>query len=87
MSSCRPAKTYGLPAFEGYGATVAAWVGGDSASVQGIIGVLRSLNCNLVLTYYGSFVADIEAEAGHSRGCRRGRKVDRGLRPAPGVLL
>jgi tetratricopeptide (TPR) repeat protein len=58
------AKTYGLPAFEGYGATVAAWVGGDSASVQGIIGVLRSLNCNLVLTYYGSFVADIEAEAG-----------------------
>ena len=58
------AKTYGLPAFEGYGATVAAWVAGDSASVQGIIGVLRSLNCNLVLTYYGSFVADIEAEAG-----------------------
>ncbi len=58
------AKTYGLPAFEGYGATVASWVGSDSAAVQGIIGVLRSLNCNLVLTYYGSFVVDIEAEAG-----------------------
>jgi len=58
------AKTYGLPAFEGYGATVAAWVGDNSAAVQGIISVLRQLNCNLVLTYYGSFVADIEAEAG-----------------------
>lgn len=58
-------KTYGLPAFEGYGATLASWAAGDLAGVQMIIGILKSINCNLILTYYGSFLADIEAERGN----------------------
>ncbi|HEU4410482.1 MAG TPA: TOMM system kinase/cyclase fusion protein [Polyangiaceae bacterium] len=61
------AKTYGLPAFEGYAATIASWAAGDLEGVAAIIGVLKSLNCNLILTYYGSFLADIEADAGNVR--------------------
>ena len=57
-------KTYGLPAFEGYGATLASWAAGDLQGVEAIIGTLRSLNCNLILPYYGSFLADIESDAG-----------------------
>ena len=58
-------KTYGLPAFEGYGAALASWAAGDLQGVEAIIEILRSLHCNLALTYYGSFLADIEADAGH----------------------
>lgn len=58
-------KTFGLPAFEGYGATLASWAAGDLQGVATIIGILKSINCNLILTYYGSFLADIEADAGH----------------------
>jgi TOMM system kinase/cyclase fusion protein len=60
-------KTYGLPAFEGYAAAIASWAAGDLQGVQMIIGILESLNCNLILTYYGSFLADIEADAGNVR--------------------
>ncbi len=59
------AKTYGLPAFEGYGAAVAAWAADDLRSVAAIIDVLRSLGCYLSLPYYGLYLADIEAAAGH----------------------
>jgi hypothetical protein len=59
------ASTYGLPAFEGYAATIASWAAGDLQGVSTIIGILQSLRCYLILTYYGSFVADIEADAGH----------------------
>ncbi|MCP3097293.1 TOMM system kinase/cyclase fusion protein [Myxococcus sp. K15C18031901] len=58
-------KTYGLPAFEGYAAAIASWAAGDLQGVRTIIGILESLNCNLILTYYGSFLADIEAAAGN----------------------
>lgn len=58
-------KTFGLPAFEGYGATIASWAAGDLRGVATIIGILKSINCNLILTYYGSFLADIEADASH----------------------
>ena len=60
-------KTYGLLAFEGYGATLASWAAGDLQGVEAIIATLKSLNCNLILPYYGSFLADIEADAGHMR--------------------
>ncbi|MGK3989562.1 TOMM system kinase/cyclase fusion protein [Sorangium sp. So ce136] len=60
-------KAYGLPAFEGYGAALASWAAGDLQGVEAILGILRSLRCNLALTYYGSFLADIEADAGHLR--------------------
>ena len=59
-------KRYGLPAFEGYAAAIASWAAGDLASVAMIIGILKSINCNLILSYYGSFLADLEAEAGHA---------------------
>ncbi|WP_437571062.1 TOMM system kinase/cyclase fusion protein [Sorangium sp. So ce542] len=58
-------KAYGLPAFEGYGAALASWAAGDLQGVEAILGILKSLHCNLALTYYGSFLADIEADAGH----------------------
>ena len=58
-------KTYGLPAFEGYGAALASWAAGDLRGVEAIIGILKSLHCKLALSYYGSFLADIEADAGH----------------------
>jgi len=61
------AKTYGLPAFEGYGATIASWAARDLQGVQAVINILESLNCNLILTYYDSFLADIAAEAGNVR--------------------
>ncbi|MEZ4307260.1 MAG: TOMM system kinase/cyclase fusion protein [Polyangiaceae bacterium] len=57
-------RTYGLPALEGYGATLASWAESDLAGVDRIIGTLKALNCNLKLTYYGSLLVDIEAEAG-----------------------
>ncbi|AUX45214.1 protein kinase [Sorangium cellulosum] len=57
-------KAYGLPAFEGYGAALASWAAGDLQGVEAILGTLKSLHCNLALTYYGSFLADIEADAG-----------------------
>ncbi|WP_437928093.1 TOMM system kinase/cyclase fusion protein [Sorangium sp. So ce291] len=60
-------KAYGLPAFEGYGAALASWAAGDLQGVEAILGILKSLRCNLALTYYGSFLADIEADAGHLR--------------------
>ncbi|WP_437724996.1 TOMM system kinase/cyclase fusion protein [Sorangium sp. So ce861] len=60
-------KAYGLPAFEGYGAALASWAAGDLQGVEAILGILKSLHCNLALTYYGSFLADIEADAGHLR--------------------
>ncbi|WP_437876842.1 TOMM system kinase/cyclase fusion protein [Sorangium sp. So ce513] len=60
-------KAYGLPAFEGYGAALASWAAGDLRGVEAILGILKSLRCNLALTYYGSFLADIEADAGHLR--------------------
>lgn len=59
------AKTYGLPAFEGYAAAIASWAASDLQGVQMIIGILESLNCNLILTYYGSFLADIEVDTGN----------------------
>ncbi|XXY45218.1 TOMM system kinase/cyclase fusion protein [Sorangium sp. So ce269] len=60
-------KAYGLPAFEGYGAALASWAAGDLQGVEAILRILKSLHCNLALTYYGSFLADIEADAGHLR--------------------
>ncbi|WP_437983925.1 TOMM system kinase/cyclase fusion protein [Sorangium sp. So ce117] len=57
-------QAYGLPAFEGYGAALASWAAGDLQGVEVIIRTLESLHCNLALTYYGSFLADIEADAG-----------------------
>jgi TOMM system kinase/cyclase fusion protein len=60
-------KAYGLPAFEGYGAALASWAAGDLRGVEAILGILKSLHCNLALSYYGSFLADIEADAGHLR--------------------
>jgi tetratricopeptide (TPR) repeat protein len=59
------AATYGLPAFEGYAATIASWIVGDLEGVARIIGVLESLHCYLSLTHHGSFLADIEADAGN----------------------
>jgi predicted ATPase len=59
------ARTYGLPAFEGYAATIASWAAGDRQGVATIIDILKSLRCYLILTYYGSFLADIEADAGN----------------------
>jgi TOMM system kinase/cyclase fusion protein len=61
------AKTYGLPAFEGYAAALASWAVGDPQRVQMTIGILESINCNLALTYYGSVLAEIEADAGNIR--------------------
>ncbi|MGD8207645.1 MAG: hypothetical protein PVH47_06185, partial [Thiohalocapsa sp.] len=58
------AGTFGLPAYEAYGAALAAWASRDLEGIEQIIGTLKSLNCNLILTFYGSFLSDIEAEAG-----------------------
>ena len=56
---------YGLPAFEGYAAAIASWAAGHLEGVRTIIDTLESLNCHLILTYYGSYLADIEADAGN----------------------
>ncbi|HET9621350.1 MAG TPA: AAA family ATPase, partial [Kofleriaceae bacterium] len=58
------AATYGLPAFEGYAATIASWAAGDPQGVATIIEILKSLRCFLILTYYGSFLVDLAADAG-----------------------
>lgn len=58
------ATTYGLPAFEAYAAAIRAWADDDLDGVLAITNTLRSMNCNLILTYYGSFLADIEQRRG-----------------------
>ncbi|HEU4539171.1 MAG TPA: TOMM system kinase/cyclase fusion protein, partial [Polyangiaceae bacterium] len=40
------------------------WAAGDARGVAAVVDVLKSLNCNLILTYYGSFLADLAADAG-----------------------
>lgn len=58
------AQTYGLPAYEAYGQGIHAWSSGDAEGVAQVIALLESLHCNAVSTYYGSFLADIAADAG-----------------------
>lgn len=65
---------YGLPAFEGYAATIAAWASGDVGRVDDIIRQLEALGCKIGLSYWASFPADIAAERGQLEraiGCTR----------------
>jgi len=65
------AKTYGLPALEGYGAAILSWINGDPQGVQAILNILEAINCNLALPYYGSYLVDIAADAGDIAGAIR----------------
>ena len=56
---------YGLPAYEGYGAALVSWGAKDVDSIAEFIEALKSINCNAVLSYYGSFLIQIEADAGN----------------------
>jgi tetratricopeptide (TPR) repeat protein len=55
---------YGLPAYEGYAATLHAWATGDEERARAIVGGLSDLGCKLALSYYGSLVADSQAARG-----------------------
>lgn len=55
---------YGLPAYEGYAAILHDWATGEEQRARAIVGVLGQLGCQLGLTYYGSLVADTQAERG-----------------------
>jgi TOMM system kinase/cyclase fusion protein len=55
---------YGLPAFEGYAATIAAWASGDVERVAGIVHHLETLGCKIGLSYWAAFPASIAAERG-----------------------
>ncbi|HEY0990539.1 MAG TPA: hypothetical protein VGD80_25980, partial [Kofleriaceae bacterium] len=55
---------YGLPAYEGYAATLHAWATGDDERARAIVGALGGLGCKLALSYYASLVADSDAERG-----------------------
>ncbi|MDI1433261.1 TOMM system kinase/cyclase fusion protein [Polyangium sorediatum] len=55
---------YGLPAYEGYAATLHDWATGDGRRAQAIVNVLSDLGCKLGLSYYGSLAADAQAERG-----------------------
>lgn len=55
---------YGLPAYEGYAAILHDWATGDEQRALAIVGGLAHLGCQLGLSYYGSLVADTQAERG-----------------------
>jgi hypothetical protein len=51
----------GLPAYEGYAATLAAWAADDDPRIRAIASGLTALGCKLALSYYGSLAADGQA--------------------------
>ncbi|WP_437297301.1 TOMM system kinase/cyclase fusion protein [Sorangium sp. So ce426] len=55
---------YGLPAYEGYAKTLHDWATGDDQRARAIMEGLSSLGCKLGLSYYGSLMADRQAERG-----------------------
>jgi hypothetical protein len=55
---------YGLPAYEGYAATLEAWATDDDHRIRAIASGLTALGCRLALTYYGSLAADGQARRG-----------------------
>ncbi|MDI1443052.1 TOMM system kinase/cyclase fusion protein [Polyangium sp. 6x1] len=59
---------YGLPAYEGYAAALHDWATGDGMRARAIVQVLSDLGCKLGLSYYGSLVADAQAERGELDG-------------------
>lgn len=58
------AKKYGLPAYEGYAAIIHAWAIRNEELAEGVLGGLRTMGCNLCLSYYGSLVAENMADRG-----------------------
>jgi TOMM system kinase/cyclase fusion protein len=55
---------YGLPAYEGYAATLHDWATGEVQRARAIVAGLADLGCKLGLSYYGSLVADTHARRG-----------------------
>jgi len=55
---------YGLPAYEGYAATLQAWATDDDQRIRAITSGLTELGCKLALSYYGSLAADAQAKRG-----------------------
>jgi TOMM system kinase/cyclase fusion protein len=55
---------YGLPAYEGYAATLTAWATDDDQRIRAIVSGLTELGCKLALSYYGSLAADGQAKRG-----------------------
>jgi tetratricopeptide (TPR) repeat protein len=55
---------YGLPAYEGYAATLHDWATGEVERARAIVAGLADLGCQLGLSYYGSLVADTHAQRG-----------------------
>jgi TOMM system kinase/cyclase fusion protein len=55
---------YGLPAYEGYAATLTAWAADDDPRIREITSGLTALGCKLALSYYGSLAADGQARRG-----------------------
>lgn len=58
------AQSFGLPAFEGYAAAIRAWAEGDEEAVANVIAILEQLNCHLILSYYGSYLAALAEDRG-----------------------
>lgn len=55
---------YGLPAYEGYAATLQAWATDDDPRIRAIASGLTALGCRLALSYYASLAADAQARRG-----------------------
>jgi TOMM system kinase/cyclase fusion protein len=55
---------HGLSAYEGYAVTLHDWATGDTQRAGAVVAGLTDLGCKLGLSYYGSLVADSQAEHG-----------------------
>jgi len=63
---------YGLPAYEGYAATLHDWATGDTQRARAIVSGLAGLGCRIALSYYGSLAADsdvVQGDIGSAIAC------------------